>query len=161
MSSPSPSTRKRIGRGVRNFDSDVGDRQKQNTVLSGTYANFTQNPAIKKHLLSSDNKLLAESSPLDPVWGIGLRADDPSANDPCRWKEKYCSVRHFLPFAKLFATVRLGRRTWPPLVGSTPALRMQEPRNLVSAAAGSPAAASARKGSPSEFPTYFSGALAN
>ena len=38
MSSPSPSTRKRIGRGVRNFDSGAGDREKQNAVLSGTYA---------------------------------------------------------------------------------------------------------------------------
>ena len=41
MSSLSPSTRKRIGRRVRNFDSGVGDREKQNAVLSGTYAKFT------------------------------------------------------------------------------------------------------------------------
>ena len=48
MSSPSPSTRIHIGRGVRNFDSGAGDREKQNAVSSGTYAKFTQNPAIKK-----------------------------------------------------------------------------------------------------------------
>ena len=36
MSSPRPSTRKRIGRGVRNFDSAVGNREKENAVLSGT-----------------------------------------------------------------------------------------------------------------------------
>ena len=48
MSSPSPSTHKRIVRGVRNFDSGAGDREKQNAMLSGTYAKFTQNPAIKK-----------------------------------------------------------------------------------------------------------------
>ena len=46
MSSPNPSTRKRIGRSVRNFDSGVGDRETQNDVLSGTYATFTQNPGI-------------------------------------------------------------------------------------------------------------------
>ena len=46
MSSLSPSTRRRIGRGVRNFDSIVGDREKQNAVLSGTYAKSKQNPAI-------------------------------------------------------------------------------------------------------------------
>ena len=161
MSSPSPSTRKRIGRGVRNFDSGVGDRQKQNAVFSGTYAKFTQNPAIKNHLLKADNKLLAESSRLKPVWGIGLRAHDLRANNPCQWRGKTSSVRHFLLFAELFATVRPGRRTRPPLVGSAPALRMQEPRNLVRAAAGPLTAASARKASPSAFPTYFSGALAN
>ena len=115
-----------IGRGVRNFDSAVGDREKQNAVLSGTYAKFTQNPATKNHLLSSDNKLLVEACPLGSVWGIGLRADDPRANNPCQLKETICSVRHLLPFAKLFATVKQGRRTRPPLVGSAPALRMQE-----------------------------------
>ena len=46
VSSPSPSKRKCIGRGVRNFDSGGGDREKQNAVLSGTYAKFTQNSAI-------------------------------------------------------------------------------------------------------------------
>ena len=71
MSSPDPSTHKRIGRGVRTFDSAVGDREKQNAVLSGAYAKFTQNPAMKNPPSSSDNKLLAEASPLDLVWGIG------------------------------------------------------------------------------------------
>ena len=41
----------------------------------------------------------------------------------------------------------LGRRTHPPLVGSAPALRTQEPRNLVRAAAEPLTAASARKAS--------------
>ena len=67
MSSHDPSTHKRIRRGVRNFDSAVGDRERQNAVLSGTYAKFTKNPAMKIHLLGSDNKLLAEVSPEDPV----------------------------------------------------------------------------------------------
>ena len=49
-SSPDPSTHKRIGRGVRNFDSAVWDGEKQNSVLSGNYAKFTQNPAMKNHL---------------------------------------------------------------------------------------------------------------
>ena len=86
MSSPDPSTHKRIGRGVRNIGCAVGDRERQNAVLSGTYAKFMHNPAMKSHLLSSDNKLLAEVSPLDPVWAIGLRADDPRANNPCQWR---------------------------------------------------------------------------
>ena len=44
-------------------------------------------------------------------------------------------MRHFLPCAKLFATMRPGR-TWPPLIDSAPALQMQEPKkNLVRAAA--------------------------
>ena len=53
MSSPDPSTYKRIGRGVRNFDSAVWDRDKQNAVLSGNYVEFTQNPGMKHHLVCS------------------------------------------------------------------------------------------------------------
>ena len=86
MSSPDPSTHKRIDRGVRNLDSAVWDREKQNAVQSGNYANFTQNPAMKHHLLSTGNKRLAEARSLDPVWGIGLRADDPKVNDPRQWR---------------------------------------------------------------------------
>ena len=47
MSSPDPTTHKRIGRGVRNFDSAVWDREKQNAVLSGNYAKFTPTAATK------------------------------------------------------------------------------------------------------------------
>ena len=86
MSSSDPSTHKRVGRGVRNFDTAVWDRKKQNPVLIGNYAKFTQNPAMKLHLLSTGNKHLAEASPPDPVGGIGLRADDPRARDPHKWR---------------------------------------------------------------------------
>ena len=65
--SPDPSTHKRVGRDVRTFDSAVWDRGKQNAVLSGNYAQFTQNPAMKHHLWSAGNKSLDEASPLDPV----------------------------------------------------------------------------------------------
>ena len=48
MSSPSASTRKRIGRGVHDFDSGVRDKEKQDAVLSATYAELTQNPDMTK-----------------------------------------------------------------------------------------------------------------
>ena len=118
MSSPDPSAHKRIGRGVHNFDSAAWDREKQNAVLSGNYAEFTQNRAMKHHLLNTGNKRLAEASPLDPVRGIGLRADDPRANDPRQWRGNIFSVRRFLPVVKQFATVRPGWYTRPPLTGS-------------------------------------------
>ena len=43
---------------------------------------------MKRHLVSTGNKRLAEASPLDPVWRIGLRADDPRDNDPRQWRGK-------------------------------------------------------------------------
>ena len=71
-----------------NFDSAAWDREKKHAVLSGKYARSTQNPAMKHHLLSTGNKRLAEASPMDPVWGIGLRADDLRAKGPRQWRGK-------------------------------------------------------------------------
>ena len=88
ISSPDPSTHKRIGGGVRKFDTAAWEREKQNAVLSGNYAKFTQNRAIKHPLLSTGNKRLVDASPPDPVCGIGLWADDPQANHPRRWRGK-------------------------------------------------------------------------
>ena len=86
MSMPDPSTHKRVSRGVRNFAPPVWDREKQSAVLAGTYASFSPNPGMKLHLLTTGNKRLGEASPLDPVWGISLRADDPRAKDPHKWR---------------------------------------------------------------------------
>ena len=52
MWSPDRSAHKRIGRGVRNLASAVWDRDKQNPVISGTYAKFTHNPEMKNHPLA-------------------------------------------------------------------------------------------------------------
>ena len=88
MSTPDPSAHERIGRGVRNFDNAVWDRVREDAVLAGNFAKFSQNPTMKHNLLSTGTKKLAEASPFDPVWGIGLRADDPEARDPRRWQGK-------------------------------------------------------------------------
>ena len=160
MSSLSPSTRKLIGPGVRNFDSGVGDREKRNAVSSGTYAKSAQNPAIKKTISSSANKLLAKSSPLDRVWDIGLRVYVPGPTTLARGEENFLGEA-ISAFAKPFPAMRPGRRTRPPLVGTAPALRTQEPINLVRAAARPLTSVSVRKASNSAFPTYFSDSLAN
>ena len=155
-SSADPSTHKRIRRGVRNFDSAVWNREKPNAMLSDTYhIKSTQNPAMKKHLLSTGNKLLAEASRLGLVWGISLRADGPMAHASGGGKFKFCSVTHFLPFTKQFAKERPGRHTRRPLVGSALTARMQEPNKFVSVAAGLLTTASARNDPSSEFSTYY------
>ena len=41
---------------------------------------------MKNHLPGTGTITLADTSPFDPVWGIGLRADDLEARDPRRWR---------------------------------------------------------------------------
>ena len=106
MSSPDPRAHKRIGRGVRNLDNDIWDRE--DAVLASTFVKFAQSPAMKQHLLSTDTKRLAEASPFDSVWGIDLRVDDPEASNPRRWPGIFFSGKVFLPSATLLAQARLG-----------------------------------------------------
>ena len=157
MSSPDPSTHKRIGRGLRNFDSAVWDREKQHAVLSGNYAKFTQNPAMKHHLLSTGNKLFGRSQPSGPSVGIGLRADDPRANDSSQWRGKN------LLGEALSAVREAIRESETALAHSASAGRFHTPTgnagiNEISSAPQSCSliAASACQGPPSEFSTYFS-----
>ena len=87
-------------------------------MLSGKYARSTQNPAMKHHFMSTGNKRLAEASPLDPVWGIGLRVDDPRAKGPRQWRGKILLGEALSAVHEEFATLRPGWQTRPPLVGS-------------------------------------------
>ena len=121
MSSSDPIVHKRIGRGVRNADNAVWDRVREDAVLAGNFANFSQNPTTKQHLLSTGTKRLAEASPFHPVWGIGLREDDLRAHNPRRWPGIFCSEKLFLPSATPFAPVSPGWQPTPP--GSNSALR--------------------------------------
>ena len=162
MSSPDPSTHKRIGRGVRNFDSAVWDREKQNAVLSGNYVKFTKNPATKNHLLSNGNKSLAEASPPDPVWGIGPRADDPRASHSRQWRGK------FLLSEALSAIREEIRESGAASAHPASSRRFRTPTGTAGIHAISSApqpcwltAASACHGPPSGFSTYFSDASAD
>ena len=53
------------GREVRNFDVVVLEHKRETILLVGSYAKFTQTPAMRQHLLGTDDRLLAEASPLD------------------------------------------------------------------------------------------------
>ena len=74
-----PRLHKQYGREVRNFDITAWERERDHIVLVGSYAKFSQNPAMRDHLLDTGDRLLAEAIPYDLIWGIGYRADDPSA----------------------------------------------------------------------------------
>ncbi|OXR44842.1 hypothetical protein B7C42_02796 [Nocardia cerradoensis] len=37
-------------------------------------------------LLATGERVLVEAGPMDRIWGIGLAADDPRAEDPAQWK---------------------------------------------------------------------------
>lgn len=79
-------TQKALGREVRGFDEAVWAAKRVNIVSVGCREKFRQNPQLLQALLATGDTILAEASPYDRIWGIGLGADDPRAADPKEWR---------------------------------------------------------------------------
>jgi ribA/ribD-fused uncharacterized protein len=81
-----PSVAKAAGRSVRDFDDALWTRRRFDTVVRGNLAKFGQHPPLRDFLLGTGQQVLVEASPVDAVWGIGLAAGDPRAQDPAHWQ---------------------------------------------------------------------------
>jgi ribA/ribD-fused uncharacterized protein len=88
LATDSPREHKALGRQVADFVAEIWDAECLGIVVAGNLAKFSQNPEMKAALLATGDKLLVEASPLDRIWGVGLRADDPRIHDQARWRGK-------------------------------------------------------------------------
>lgn len=83
-----PQEAKALGRQVRNFDPQVWDKHVRDVAFAAVYQKFAKDEALKALLLGTGTKLIAEASPDDAIWGIGLAADSPLASSPALWPGK-------------------------------------------------------------------------
>ena len=88
MHEPDPSKCKQYGKDVRNLDVSAWSKCKEEVVFHANMAKFSQNDRLKNILLSTGDKILAEASPYDKTWGIGLKADHPDNTNPAKWQGK-------------------------------------------------------------------------
>lgn len=86
MKSHIPRIHKQLGRKVQNFDDNVWMQYAQDIVILASYLKFSQNLRFKTSLIDSGDAILIEGSPLDKIWGVGLRYDNPKIGDPVNWK---------------------------------------------------------------------------
>lgn len=86
LAAPSPGAAKALGRQVRNFSEEQWDAACFDIVARGNTAKFGQNAALREYLLNTGGKVLAEASPVDTIWGIGMAAEDPRSEDPAQWR---------------------------------------------------------------------------
>lgn len=86
MKTDSPKEQKALGRQVKNFVQDEWLEKCIPIMQDGLKSKFEQNPEMLKQLLDTGNSIIAEASPVDPIWGIGLTAEDPLAQDVSTWQ---------------------------------------------------------------------------
>ncbi|MEU9560213.1 NADAR family protein [Streptomyces fumanus] len=110
-----PAEAKRAGRLVRGFDEAIWARERFGIVVEGSVHKFAADGALREFLLGTGDRILVEASPVDPVWGIGLAADDEAAADPERWRGA-----NLLGFALMAARERLRAGAARPAAGVTP-----------------------------------------
>lgn len=82
----SPKNQQVLGRTIANFDQSIWDNQKFGIVWYGNFLKFSQHNDLKKRLLETGDKIIAEASPYDLVWGVGLAAEDDNILDKINWQ---------------------------------------------------------------------------
>ena len=82
---PNPATQKKLGQRIRGFDDATWHKHRVDIVVRGNLAKFAQSEKLRTALCNTGDKTLVEASPFDRIWGIGLRADDPRAQDRATW----------------------------------------------------------------------------
>lgn len=80
-----PGVQKALGRKVKGFDQARWDAAACEIVYRGNRAKFTTHRDLLTMLLDTEGTSLAEASPIDTIWGIGLAADAEDAQDRSKW----------------------------------------------------------------------------
>ena len=86
MKADDPSEYKKLGRKIRNFDSNIWNENKFRIVVEGNTAKFSQNPKLRGFLLDTKDSILVEASPYDTIWGIGKDKYEADIENPFTWR---------------------------------------------------------------------------
>ena len=86
LAEPEPSNQQTLGRKVNGYNSEIWNKNKFGIVWYGNYLKFTQHRDLAERLVSTGNKVLAEASPYDLVWGVGYAAESEEILNPENWR---------------------------------------------------------------------------
>ncbi|GGF20338.1 NADAR family protein [Flavobacterium limi] len=86
LEADSPAEAKKLGREVRNYDDKIWLENRFEIVKEGNLHKFSQNKVLKEFLINTKERVLAEASPVDLIWGIGMASDHKDVMNPEKWK---------------------------------------------------------------------------
>ena len=81
-----PGKAKALGRRITPWDEERWRAHRFDIVVAGSVAKFGQDRRLRDYLTATAGKVLAEASPQDRIWGIGLARDEDAARDPSEWR---------------------------------------------------------------------------
>lgn len=81
----SPQEAKRLGKQIINFKEEEWGAWRYGVVLYGNLSKFQQHSSLTDYLVGTGNKIIAEASPVDQIWGIGLHPADKRVLNVNEW----------------------------------------------------------------------------
>lgn len=84
LATPSPHAAKKLGRRVKPWDEALWVRERFGIMVRACRAKARAHPELKQKLLDTGDAVLAEASPFDRVWGIGIGAAKAREGAPWR-----------------------------------------------------------------------------
>jgi len=121
LSASTPRRAKELGGVAGPYDGTLWDAVREQLVYYGVREKFLANDLDRNLLLSTGTALLAEASPYDRVWGVGMTTDDPRFANPAKWDGENllgrACMRARADIRQLAALSRLGLvlHEWPDL----------------------------------------------
>lgn len=85
MVAKNPRDQKAHGRKVRNFEAARWQAVCEEIVFKANFAKYSQREELKAMLLATGDKIIAEASPQDAIWGIGMAESHPNVTDQTVW----------------------------------------------------------------------------
>jgi ribA/ribD-fused uncharacterized protein len=86
MSTTSPKEVKDLGRDVSGFKQDIWDAHKLDIIVRANFLKFSQNEALLNKMRKYAHLKLVEASPVDTIYGIGLKSTDSRVLDESKWR---------------------------------------------------------------------------
>ncbi len=84
----SPQECKNLGKQVSGYDEEVWAPERYRILLTGLRQKFIQNTTLKAELIGTGTAILAEASPYDKIFGVGLTADQANSVQEHQWPGK-------------------------------------------------------------------------
>jgi ribA/ribD-fused uncharacterized protein len=86
LKAKSAQSAKAAGKKVKEYKEETWKEKKDEVMKTVLRAKFTQNLELRKKLLDTEDKRLANADSRDKYWGIGTSANTTMAKDPKKWK---------------------------------------------------------------------------
>jgi hypothetical protein len=86
LKAKSAQSAKAAGKKVKDFKEETWKEKKDEVMKTILRAKFTQNLELRKKLLDSGDKRIANADSRDKYWGIGTSVNTTMAKDPAKWK---------------------------------------------------------------------------